>query len=186
MGMVVRKEDGRIEIPLSKVKLTMLIAASFAFVAIGLWILIFQPKSIIFRNQLFNSIMSVLAILFFGSAAIVLLLKLRDDNPGITIDRTGIHVNAGSVSFGLIKWDDIEDVKAILYNNKDLMLILVKNPEYYIERQNSFFNRKLMKISWKYLATPITISSNSLKCSFEQLKSILLSKFHENCKSIKT
>ena len=123
---------------------------------------------------------------FLDFGAIVLLLKLRDDKPGVTIDHEGIHVNAGSVSLGLIKWDDIEDVKAILYNNKDLMVILVKNPEYYIERQKSFFNRKLMKISWKYLATPITISSNSLKCSFEQLKSILLSKFEENCKTIKT
>ena len=58
--MIVRKEGDRIEIPLSKVKLTMLFAASIAFVVIGLWILIFQPESIIFRNQLFNSVFSVL------------------------------------------------------------------------------------------------------------------------------
>ncbi len=184
--MIVSKANDRIEIPLSKVKLTMLIVAAIVFVIIGFWILIFQPKSIIFRNQIFNSIMSIAGILFFGLGGLLLLLKLGDYKPGITIDKFGINVNAGSFSFGLIKWDDIEEIKETLYYNQKLMLILVKNPEYYIQGQNNAFKRKQMEMSLKYLATPITISANSLNCNFEELKSILLLKFDENCKSSKT
>jgi hypothetical protein len=184
--MVIRKTDGQIEIPLSKLKLLILIAASIVFVILGFWILIYHPESAIFRSQLFNSVVSIIGILFFGIGGLVVLLKLRDDKPGITINNLGIDVNAGAASFGLIKWTDIQEVKAILYVNQDLLLILVNNPEFYIGRQNSSIKRKGMEMSLKYLGTPVTISANGLKCNFDELKTIIMSKFKENCVSQKS
>ena len=156
-----------------------MLVGSVVFVWIGLYIVIDQPVSPIFRNHIYNTVGGLAGILFFGMMVVYLLLKMKDQRPGIVINPIGMNVNAGAASFGLIKWGDIDEVKAIVYYNQDLLLILVKNPEYHIERQNNMINRKGMEMSWKYLATPITISANGLKCNFEELKNIVQEKFQE-------
>jgi hypothetical protein len=178
--MEINKTD-RIEIPLSKVKLTLMLIAAIAFVAIGFYLVIYQRVSPIFRSHIFNTTASIAGILFFGIGAFFILLKLKDNRPGIIIDKKGLDINASAASFGLVKWDEIEDVKAVKYQNQDLLLILVKNPEEYIGIQKNMIVRKAMELSWKYLNTPITISANGLKCNFDQLKNIVQAKYKENC-----
>ena len=174
-------QSDRIEIPLSKAKLVLLLLGAIAFVAIGLYLVISQPVSPIFSSHLFNTDVGVVGILFAGLGFIFLLLKLTDRNPGIVLDKEGITVNAGPKSYGLIRWEDISDIKTELIYNQKMLLVIVKNPEYYIVMQNNNLVKFMLKMNLKYLATPITISANGLKCNFEQLSNIVQAKFKEYC-----
>ena len=54
-----------------------------------------------------------------------------------------------------------------------LLMLYVHNPQYYIERQRNGIKRKIMQINYKSFATPISISTNGLRCKFEELHSVL-------------
>ena len=100
----------RIEIPLNKSKLVMMLAGSIAFVAIGFWFVINPPeiKNAYWGNPTRLAVIGYAAIVFFGIVAYVLMRKLPDTKPGLIIDETGLTDNSGGLSAGHIEWSDIE------------------------------------------------------------------------------
>lgn len=169
-----------IEIPLSKVKLITMVVISILFVVMSSYILFSQRVSIVFNSHLFNTAAGIVGIIFFGMVFITILSKLIKNYPGIIIDKIGITVSSGPGSYGLVKWEDITNIRTVLSSGQKYLLIIVKNPNYYIAMQGNMLVKKLMEMNTKKFETPMLISANVLKCNFEQLKNIIVTKFNEN------
>ena len=171
-----------ISIPLSKGKLLLSILGAFAFVAIGFWFVLAPPSRT--GSSLESTLLMVLglvAILFFGGIAILVIRKLFDSRPGLIIDEQGLNDNSGGLSAGQILWQDIENFQALQIQRQRLILVLVKNPQDYIDRQSNGWKRKLMAMNYRQYGTPISISTNGLKISFAELLAMLeqqLAQFH--------
>jgi hypothetical protein len=168
----------RIEIALSKKKIFLMLIGAFAFIAIGLWFVISPPtiSNSYWGNQTKIAMAGYASIIFFGLCAFVLIKKLPDNKPGLIIDQVGLTDNSSGVSGGHILWSDIEDISVIEIHRQKLIMLQVTNPQEYIDKQTSSFKRKMMQLNCKMYGTPLSITSNGLKISFDELLSTLTEK----------
>ena len=169
-----------IEIALSKKKIFFMLMGALAFVAIGLWFVISPPtiSNSYWGNPTKIAIAGYASIVFFGLCAFVLIKKLPDNKPGLIIDQTGLTDNSSGVSAGQILWSDIENISIIEIHSQKLIMLQVKNPQDYIDKQTSSFKRKMMQLNYKMYGTPLSITSNGLKISFDELLSTLTDKLN--------
>jgi hypothetical protein len=170
----------RIEIPLSKSKMVLMLIGALAFVAVGFWFVISPPT---IENSYWGSptkiaIVGYASIIFFGLCVFVLIKKLPDNKPGLIIDETGLIDNSSGVSAGQILWSDVADISVIEIHRQKLIMLQVTNPQDYIDKQTSVFKRKMMQMNYKMYGTPLSITSNGLKISFDELLSTLTDKLN--------
>lgn len=163
-----------ITIPLSKGKLLLSTLGAFAFVDIGFWFVLAPPsRTGSSLESTFLMVLGLVSILFFGGIAILVIRKLFDSRPGLIINEQGLNDNSGGLSVGQILWQDIEDIQVLKIQRQRLILILVKNPQDYLDRQSNGWKRKLMAMNHRQYGTPISVSTNGLKISFAALLEIL-------------
>jgi hypothetical protein len=169
-----------LEIPLSKKKLILMVTGSLTFVVLGILFVTNPEKysSSIMRSPMIIFITGLACILFFGLCFFFIIKKIGDNSPGLVISDEGILDNSSGVSAGQIKWTEIEKISVIKIQRQKLIMIQLKNPQDYIERQRSGFKRKMMKINYKMYGTPLSITSNGLKISFNELLSTLTEKLN--------
>ena len=173
------KETDRIEIQLSKSKLTLLFLGSVMFVVLGIWYVISPPKVniSIFANPTVVFVVGLSSILFFGLIGFFIFKKLFDNSPGLIISAEGVFDNSSSISAGFIPWTDIVEIKETKVFNQTFINLVVKNPQDYIDRQKSAFKRKSIQINYKSYGTVIGISANGLNIKFNELKALLDQRF---------
>lgn len=166
----------KIEIPISKTKISLLLLGAMIFVIFGILFILFPDKfiSTIFRNPQTIRIAGIAAVLFFGAAGVYGLRKLFDKAIGLTIDENGITDKSNASSVGLIEWNDIVEIKTEQVMSTRFLLIFISNPEKYLERVNGF-KRKLMQGNMKMYGTPLSITSNTLRYNFDDLERLLKS-----------
>jgi hypothetical protein len=171
----------RIEIPLSKSKILLMLAGALALVATGPWFVIAPPaiQNSYWGNPTRLAIVGYAAIIFFGLCAVLFIRKLPDTKPGLIIDDTGLVDNSGGLSAGQILWQDIVNISVLEIHNQKLLMLEVRNPQEYISRQKSLFKRKGMGLNHKMYGTPLSIAANSLKISFHELFDLLTKKLEE-------
>ena len=168
----------RIEIPLSNKKLILSVIGSLFFVVLGILFVTSPEKytSSIMRSPTIIFITGLASILFFSLCFFFISKKLGDNSPGLVISDDGILDNSSGVSAGQIMWTEIEDIYVIEIHRQKLIMLQVKNPQDYINKQTNGFKRKLMTLNYKMYGTPISITSNGLKISFDELLSTLTEK----------
>jgi hypothetical protein len=173
------RETEQIEIQLSKSKLTLLFLGSIMFVGLGVWYVISPPKVniSIFSNPTVVFIVGLASILFFGLAGFFIFKKLFDKSPGLIISDEGVFDNSSGASAGFVPWTDIVEIKETKTFNQSFINLVVRNPQDYIDRQNSAFKRKLTKINYNSYGTVIGISANGLKIKYKELKDLLDERF---------
>lgn len=171
----------RIEIPLSKSKIVLMLLGALTFVAIGLWFVIAPPtiKNSYWSNPIRIVIAGYSSIIFFGLCAFFFIRKLPNKKPGLIIDDTGLIDNSCGLSAGNILWSDIENISVIEIHGQKLIMIQVKNPQHYIDEQKDLFKRKGMEFNYRMYGTPLSLTSNGLKTSFHNLLTIVNEKFQE-------
>ena len=124
----------KIEIPLSKTKNILMLLGCILFVVLGIFFIL-KPEIFIspfVRTPLFIQIIGIVTVLFFGIAGVYGCRKLFDRRMGLVIDLDGIYDNSNASSIGLIKWDDIINIKTEQISSTKFLLIYIKNPEAYI------------------------------------------------------
>ena len=170
----------QIEIQLSKIKLLLMLVGSLTFVALGLWLVITRPTAHHFHR--YNSTTMLIAgyasIIFFGLCALMFIRKLPDNRPGLIIDDLGLSDNSSGVAGGQILWADILNISVLKIQRQRLIMLQVKNPEEYINRQTSAFKRKMMEMNFKMFGSPLSITSNGLKISFDELHKLVVDNFN--------
>lgn len=165
----------QIEIPLSKKKLLLMLIGSIGFVALGLWFIINPPtiSNPVFGNPTVIFVTGIASILFFGLCGVYIARKLPDNKPGLIIDNVGLTDNSSGVSAGQILWSDIENISVIEIHRQKLIMLQVKNPQDYIDKQTSGIKSKMMQMNFNMYGTPLSITSNSLQIKFDELLNIL-------------
>ena len=168
-----------IEIPLSKTKLFFGICGSIFFVGLG----IFLIKVVAAQQTMINSTimkgLGILSIIFFGATGIYGIRKITQRKIGLTIDETGITDNSSAVSLGLIEWQDITSVRTVKVMSTNFLLIDTVRPKKYLVRCNEM-KLRLVKANMEMYGTPITISSNTLKISFNELEKVVQSAYEKS------
>ncbi len=157
---------------LSKLKIILLIVGASIFVALGVWFLTLDTDSIE-SSRRFNSPalvygIGVIGIVFFGLCALVGLKKLFDKAPGLILNEEGILDNSSGVSAGVIPWSEVVGINEYQVQKQKFVSILVQDPEKYVNTGNAL-KRMANKANVKMCGTPINISANSLKISYEEL-----------------
>ena len=173
----------KIEIPLSKTKITLAILGCVIFVVAGFWILLYIADHQTRFDPLLLKIVGIIAVIVFGGFGIFSIKKLFDNKVGLTIDNTGITDNSSGVSVGLIEWRDIKNIRTEQVMSTKFLLVEVLQPEKYLERGNSL-QSKLMKGNLKMYGTPVAIASTTLQCNFAELESTLKTQFDKHLKSL--
>jgi len=184
-------DNKRVEIPLSKKKLTKLLIFSFLFVVVGLWMIITNPQT---SNPLFNNVI-VKTLASYGSTLMGLLgiyfftKKLFDKKHGLVVDEQGIYDNSTSFKFGLISWADISEInersiRASIASKQNFITIKLVDPNKYISREANTLKRTLLNANSKRYGSPIHISTNALETNHKELLKIMLEHF-EMYKEIK-
>jgi hypothetical protein len=177
------QKEEHIEIPLSKTKLFLMLTGAIVFVLLGIWF-VSKPKEL--SAQSFHHspesilIAGLASILFFGICAIFISKKIADNKLGLIINDKGIIDNSGAMSVGLILWQDLLEVRRENIARQDFIIIIVANPEEYINRQTSFILKKAMEMNYKVYGSPISISANGLKYNFNELYETILNKFNSH------
>ena len=170
----------KIEIPLNKKKISLILLGSIGFVTLGLLFTLTPDTFISTRspNESITRIIGIITLTFFGIATVYGISKLFDKSAGLIINDNGIIDNTNFASVGLIKWEDIKKIKSDKLASSDFMLIYVKNPKAYLEKA-TFIKRKLMQGNMKMYGTPLSLTSLSIKCDYKYLATLIDEKFSE-------
>ncbi|NND77557.1 MAG: hypothetical protein HKN39_05190 [Flavobacteriales bacterium] len=183
--------NNSIHIPLSKTKLVLSFLLSIALVCIGI-AMTFKPE--VFGSRIIShpyaiQTIGAVAIAFFGSVIYSIGRRLFHKDAGLQIDEFGITDHTKATSIGLIKWEDIsgvrtETVSAGLFASarQKFILVDVKNPEEYIEKNKRVLGRTAMKMNHKKYGTPLSITATRLKSNFSELELMLLKQYEINKK----
>ena len=168
-----------IEIPLSKTKLFFGVCGSILFVGLGFFLIfVVAVKQTLFTSYIMKGL-GIFSILFFGATGIYGIRKITQKRIGLTIDETGITDNSSAVSLGLIEWQDIKSVRTAKIMSTKFLLIDTVRPKKYLVRCNEM-KLRLVKANMEMYGTPISISSNTLKISFNELENMLQAAFEKS------
>jgi hypothetical protein len=159
-------------IELSRTKLVFLIIGCTVFAFAGLWMLQLDEASIrelrrLSNPTVFRSIGGI-TLLFAVLVLVFCLRKLFDKRPGLVLSAEGINDNSSGVAAGLIPWSDISGFDVYEIHKQKMLIILVNDPEKYIQRGNPA-QRALHRANTKMVGSPISISSTTLKIGFDEL-----------------
>ncbi len=168
----------KIEIPLSKTKLLFGIGASFLCIAVGYSLFSEMAEHQTRYPPIFVKIIGLVCILTATITSIYGIVKIFDKKAGLTIDKQGIIDNTNFVSIGLIKWSEIIDIKTERVKSSEFLLIFIKEPNKVLEKFSGI-KRKLMNWNMKRYGTPLSITSKTLKCNFNDLEKLLKDKLNE-------
>ena len=157
----------RIEIYTSKKKSFLMLIGSLAFVAIC--ILMFLHADEMRRNPLFIRVISVAGVLFSGLAIFVSIKRLISNQLALVIAHEGLGVNFKKSQNNYIGWDEIIGFNEIKIRQVRIIIIMVKDPQKWLEKEKRFFRKKLMQANMTNYGSPFNISTVGLNITHEGL-----------------
>ncbi|WP_332454808.1 STM3941 family protein [Chryseobacterium aquaticum] len=169
-----------IEIKSSKTNLILLLSGSLIFIILGVFLAVSPHKfnSFIFRSVIFIRIAGIAAIFFFGLCLIILIKSLFTKKFNLIINEEGIIDNSSYVSVGTILWSDINSIKSINVMSTKFLIINVKDPNKYLNKEKGI-KRKILERTYNTYATPISISSSTLSYNFDELEKVISNFYNE-------
>ncbi len=171
----------QVEIYTSKKKSILMLIGSIIFIALGIWMLINANNFTGWkaRNPILTQGIGVISIIFFGFGIFVGIKRLIKTELALIIDSKGLNVNPKKSLSEYIEWKDILGFREIKIKSTRIIIIRVKNPDQWIEKEKSFFRRKLMQFNLNYYDSPFNISAAGLDIRYKELKDKLNSYFKE-------
>jgi hypothetical protein len=161
----------RIEIYSSKKKSLLLLIGSIAFVVLDFWLLIEADNLTSWRarNPIFTRGIVIASILFFGLGVFVGIKRLIKSEIALIIDSKGLNVNPKKSLNEYINWSDINGIEEIKIQSTRIVIIGVKNPKYWLDKEISGFKRKLMQFNVSNYNSPFNIAASGLDISSDKL-----------------
>lgn len=170
----------KIEIYSSKKKTLLLFFLSIIFVVLGIWMIMEAEniKTPFLRNPLLIRIVGVSGVLLFGYAMVVMVKQLFRKKLMFVLDETGIHQKLPKNQF--LKWNDIEGFSEIKINSVKIIIIHVKNPEEYIDKEANKIRKKMMNYNLTHYGSPFTIAVSTMDIGYEELLGLLDKSLKQN------
>lgn len=160
-----------IEFYSSKKKSLLLLLGSITFVALGIWLLLEADNLTVWkaRNPILTRGIGIASILFFGLGIFIGIKRVIKSEIALIIDSKGLNVNPKKSLTEFIKWSDINGFEEIKIQSTRIVIIGVKNPEYWLDKETSVFRRKLMQFNISNYNSPFNIAASGLDISSDQL-----------------
>jgi hypothetical protein len=165
-----------INIPLSKNKLTWIIIGSIVFISISAFM--FLKADWIGEDNPAIKIISkyggMVGVLFFIFTLLQAIKKIKTDSVGLSITMEGFFDNSNAANLGLISWKDIIGFREWTFEGTKSLIVLVDNPNQYIDMTTNFITKKMLQANHKGCGSPIVVSATSLSISYDQLKEYII------------
>ena len=160
-----------IEFYSSKKKSLLLLLGSITFVALGIWLLLEADNLTVWkaRNPILTRGIGIASILFFGLGIFIGIKRVIKSEIALIIDSKGLNVNPNKSLTEFIKWSDMNGFEEIKIQSTRIVIIGVKNPEYWLDKETSVFRRKLMQFNISNYNSPFNIVASGLNISSDQL-----------------
>jgi len=182
MNVNFNTNSSEIVIPTSKKKVFLLFIVSAIFVAGGLWFIInpsaFEHSGMTFRPDWETETIGYITVAFFGVCFIVSIFMFFSNKPGLIINDDGIIISSRS-SDNIIKWNIIEKFDIKYISRTRLIQVYIKNPEEYISHEQNWFKKRLLELNYKSSGSLMGISTNAMKCNFDELYQFLTNRLKE-------
>jgi len=166
-------------IQLDKRKLSLIFLLLFIFSIIGFCFLFFPESftSTQYDSTEFIRIIGLVAGLLFVPVLVILGKKIGNPQFGLLINEEGIVDNGTGSSIGLVAWDDIIKLQMIGVPASKMLLIIVREPQQYINQVNSRFARFFLKLNNRIYGSPIVIPTSTLKIEVTELETVVMEAF---------
>ncbi len=168
----VSSDAAEISIPLSRLKIGLMLGGAILFVLIGLWLFQMSDEEILAQRRWnipwFVHGMGVACIVFFGLCAVLAARKAFDRRPGLVLDAHGLLDNASAVSAGLIPWAEVTGFGIYQAQSSRMLVIFVEDLQKYAARGGAI-RRRLNAMNMKLCGSPLVISSSTLSIGFDEL-----------------
>lgn len=151
----------------SKTKTVLLLAGTVAFVVVsfGLIGLAYTHQ---YADKWLIYIFSIIAILFFGSIGIYGSTRLKDKKPLVIVDQQGIYNHTNACGEQRVLWSEITGIETAQMKGSKFLLIYVSDPQKFILNGNKF-QKILMQLNAKTYGTPVSLTTQNLKCKYVDL-----------------
>jgi len=166
-----------VEIYTSKKKSALLLIGSIAFVALGIWILLNAEN--LRGHSLVNQVMGVVGIIFFGFGIFVAIKRLLKSEIALIISKVGLNVNPKKSLSEFIRWEDILGFEEIKIRSTKFVIIGVRNPGFWLEKETNAFRKKLMQFNTNNYGSPFNIAASGLDIDSNELIEKLQSYFEK-------
>lgn len=162
---------GSIAIPFSKKKLSRLLIISVVFAVLGPWMLLSPTEegNRLINNPIVKNGVAIGAILLGLLGMAITIQKLLRKQAALLIDDNGITDHSSPTAAGYVPWNDVHLITTATVVNQKFVVLIVKNPECYIQRKKNFIGKKGMRMNFKNYGSPICISASGLQCTTSEL-----------------
>lgn len=174
----------KIEIYSSKKKSLVLLLGAIVFVALGFWLVIEAENFTGWRarNPMLTRGIGVASILFFGLGAFIALKRVIKSEIALIIAPEGLNVNPKKSLTDYIKWSEISGFDEISIQSTRIIIIGVKDSDYWLEKETNGFKRKLMQFNIKNYNSPFNISATGLTITSDELIATMI-EYYEHYKN---
>ena len=171
----------KIEIYSSKKKSLLLLTACIVFVIGGIYMFINAEdlSSYRGRNPIFTKGIGVMSVLLCGLGIYVSIRQLISNQLIVIIDKIGININPKKSLSERIEWKNIKGFNEIKIQRTKIVIIKVNNSNYWIEKEENFIRKKLMKFNTNIYGSPFNISANIMQINHFELMEILNENFNK-------
>lgn len=172
----------KIEIYSSKRKSVILLIASIVFVVLGFWLLIEADNLTAWRikSPIFIRGIGIASIIFFGLGIFVGIKRLIKSEISLIVSSDGLNLNPKKSLIEFLKWSDITGLEEIKIQSTRIIIVKVRNPEYWLDKEASIFRKKLMQFNINNYNSPFNIASAGLDISSDKLIATLKTYFDRN------
>jgi hypothetical protein len=177
----------RIEIYTSRKKSIIILIGSIIFVGLGV-LFVANPERFLtlrMQNPDIVRIVGIASVLFFGFGIFLGIKRVIKSEIALIIDNKGLNVNPEKSLTKFIEWKDILGFKELKIQSQKMLIIVVKNPEKWIEREKGAFRKKLMKFNLNNYDSPFNIGAAGLDITYVELNEKLNKYFKEYKNGVK-
>lgn len=161
--------ETKTEISFSKKKIILILSGSLIFVLLGLWFVIDPPKDHLSDSTIRLNIIGYISFIFFGVVAVFCIKKIFDNHPALIFNDLGFDDRSSLFSAGFILWKDVRSISVIEIRKQRMIMLELNNPEQYIQSQNNFFKKQILKMNFKLYGAHLGLSSKGLDITFDEL-----------------
>ena len=165
----------KIEIYSSKKKSFLVLIASLIFVIGGIYMFMNAENLTGYRarSPIFTKGVGIMSVLFFGLGIYVSIRQLITNQLILIIDKTGIKKKKKKSLSERIEWKNIKGFSEIKIQRTKIIIIDVNNSDYWIEKEENFIRKKLMKFNVNNYGSPFNLSANATQMNYTELMKTL-------------
>lgn len=158
----------------SRFKTFLLLLGAIGFVLAGIWMIRTEDA------DMFTKIIGGVSALFFGAAIPIGIKKLITNEAALEFNEQHLTIEPQSNKKIVLVWSEIEAFEVVSIKGTKIIIIVVKNPQDWINKETNPIKKKLMQFNFNHYQTPFNIAASGLNISHKKLLKLLNEKLESS------